>query len=96
MMNTCNHLHLAGSLSNIRKHARAQHVSVEIANHGDFVMKIQDDGAGFNQEHLSNRPSGEHVGLGIMQERAQRINAQLAITSQIGQGTAVMLTCRNK
>ena len=83
---------LQESLSNIRKHARAQHVSVEIANHGDFVMTIRDDGAGFNKEHLSNRPSGEHVGLGIMQERAQRINAELAITSQIGQGTAVMLT----
>ena len=83
---------LQESLSNIRKHARAQHVSVEIANHGDFVMTIRDDGAGFNKEHLSNRPSGEHVGLGIMQERAQRINAELAITSQIGQGTVVMLT----
>ena len=55
-------------------------------------MTIRDDGAGFNKEHLSNRPSGEHVGLGIMQERAQRINAELAITSQIGQGTVVMLT----
>lgn len=81
---------LQESLSNIRKHARAGRVDIEIANGGDFVMSITDNGVGFDAEHLENL-SGNHVGLNIMRERAARIRAGLTLQSQPGQ-TRITLT----
>ena len=82
---------LQESLSNIRKHAKAQHVKISMLNQQNFTLSIEDDGIGFNLQHL-HKLSGEHVGLGIMQERARRINANLDIQSQPEQGTTVTLT----
>ena len=64
---------LQESLSNIRKHAQADQVNIEI-----------DNGRGFDAEHLERLP-GNHVGLNIMHERAGRIRAELKLTSQPGQ-----------
>ena len=82
---------LQESLSNIRKHAKAQPVKISMLNQQNFTLSIEDDGIGFNLQHL-HKLSGEHVGLGIMQERARRINANLDIQSQPEQGTTVTLT----
>ena len=46
---------------------------------------ISDDGRGFDLDDVSP----EHMGLGIMRERAEAVGAQLGIVSQIGQGTQV-------
>ena len=75
---------LQESLSNIRKHAHADRVNIEIDNGRDFVMTITDNGCGFDAEHLENLP-GNHVGLNIMHERAGRIRARLSLQSQPGQ-----------
>ena len=75
---------LQESLSNIRKHARADRVDIEFDNGSDFVMTITDNGIGFDAEHLENL-SGNHVGLNIMRERAGRIRARLTLQSQPGQ-----------
>jgi len=75
---------LQESLSNIRKHAQADQVNIEIDNGRDFVMTITDNGRGFDTEHLERLP-GNHVGLNIMYERAGRIRAELNLTSQPGQ-----------
>ena len=75
---------LQESLSNIRKHAQADQVNIEIDNGRDFVMTITDNGRGFDAEHLERLP-GNHVGLNIMHERAGRIRAELKLTSQPGQ-----------
>ena len=81
---------LQESLSNIRKHAQAHHVVVELDNRHDFTLRIRDDGVGFDTGRLKNM-SEAHVGLGIMQERARRINAVLSVESQPHQGTTVIL-----
>lgn len=81
---------LQESLSNIRKHAQAHHVVVELDNRHDFTLRIRDDGVGFDTGRLKNI-SEAHVGLGIMQERARRINAVLSVESQPNQGTTVTL-----
>lgn len=81
---------LQESLSNIRKHAQAHHVVVELNNRHDFTLRIRDDGVGFDTGRLKNM-SEAHVGLGIMQERARRINAVLSVESQPHQGTTVTL-----
>ena len=83
---------LQESLSNIRKHARATHVKFRLVKQdGSFTMTIQDNGQGFDTENIGE-PSGSHVGLHIMQERAKRIRAVLKIYSQPQQGTTVSLT----
>lgn len=81
---------LQESLSNIRKHAQAHHIVVELDNRHDFTLRIRDDGVGFDTGRLKNM-SEAHVGLGIMQERARRINAVLSVESQPNQGTTVTL-----
>ncbi len=74
------------ALNNITKHAGASRVSVSLAEEdGWLVLVVADDGKGFD-------PAGvppTHLGLGIMQERAQQIGAELEIESGPGQGTRV-------
>ncbi|ASK27780.1 type IV pili methyl-accepting chemotaxis transducer N-terminal domain-containing protein [Neisseria chenwenguii] len=82
---------LQESLSNIRKHARAQNVCLTFRNQDDFEMTIEDDGCGFDTAHLNDFAENGHVGLNIMFERAKRIRARLDITSEKGSRTAVTL-----
>lgn len=79
---------LQESLSNIRKHAKAKNVSIEIQKGDTWRFLVRDDGVGFDDElertHLQ-------VGLRIMRERAAQINAQVELRSQVGRGTVVTL-----
>ena len=77
---------LQEALSNVRKHAFAQHVLIEIEREGDFVLRITDDGVGFDKDALLAKRS-QHVGTAIMQERAQ-----VVLRSIVQQGTVVELT----
>jgi two-component system nitrate/nitrite sensor histidine kinase NarX len=81
------------SLTNTRKHSQAQHVRVLVHcnEEGDFRTLIEDDGVGFGDAVLDGSP-GEHVGLSIMQERAQRLGGALRIESEPGEGTRIELT----
>jgi two-component system nitrate/nitrite sensor histidine kinase NarX len=78
------------ALSNIRKHAHASEVTVRLHDRQDFLLSIEDNGAGFDPAALQAQDkNGGHVGLHIMRERAQRIEAQLRIDSRPGGGTRV-------
>jgi two-component system, NarL family, nitrate/nitrite sensor histidine kinase NarX len=77
------------ALSNVRKHARADHVAVELHKGPHWTIRVIDDGAGFD---VANQPLETHVGLHIMRERAQRIGATVTVSSALGQGTVVTLT----
>lgn len=80
------------ALANIRKHSAAKHVRILLTgsqNHRIHLL-IEDDGRGINAE-ISDAVPGEHVGLTIMRERAQRIGAELTIESDPGEGTRVEL-----
>lgn len=79
------------SLTNIFKHADANHVSISVAlddNHHSLIAEIQDDGCGFDLGCLQ-LCSG--FGIGGMQERASLLGGSLAIESIIGEGTSVKL-----
>lgn len=80
------------TLTNVRKHARAQTVRVLLTREtgGEHVLLIEDDGVGFSTPQRSGRP-GEHIGLSILEERARRIGAALSIESEPGEGTRVEL-----
>lgn len=81
---------LQEALSNVRKHAHAQQVSIDIRNHDDFEMRICDDGCGFDQ-HYVHHGKPQHVGLSIMQERATRIHSSIHIEPRENGGTEVYL-----
>lgn len=77
------------ALSNVRKHAEASHVSLDVVKAPQWKFVVRDNGRGFE----TSRSHGEtHVGTKIMRERADRIGAQVAIESSPGKGTAVSLT----
>ena len=90
---------LQEALSNVRKHAQAQNVRVDIHHQanaaGDFVMSIEDDGIGFEADTVESKRT-RHVGTAIMHERAQLVNASVQIHSHLGRGTRVELILPGK
>ena len=81
---------LQEALSNVRKHANAKQVRVQVWQDPQWAFEVSDDGDGFSDDGPGK---GEiHVGLRIMRERARRIGAQLQVQSQPGEGTRVTLT----
>ena len=81
---------LQEALSNVRKHAGASEVRVAMCRGPVYTFEVSDDGQGFDA--ASTSASELHVGLKIMQERARRAGASLAIDSAAGHGTRVTLT----
>jgi two-component system nitrate/nitrite sensor histidine kinase NarX len=77
------------ALSNVRKHAHASRVWLDVVQQPQWRFEVRDDGLGFDAH--SDAPDETHVGLKIMAERAQRIGAQLDVTSSAGRGTSVVL-----
>ena len=80
------------SLANVRKHAHAKTLRVLLTcRHDTYVLLIEDDGVGIHNKLREGNP-GEHIGLSIMQERAQKLGAVLNIESESGEGTRVELS----
>jgi len=77
------------ALSNVRKHARAGQVSLDVEQHPAWRFEVRDDGVGFQRDEEVDET---HVGLRIMKERAQRMGAELDIVSKPGSGTTIVLT----
>ncbi|WP_310567816.1 type IV pili methyl-accepting chemotaxis transducer N-terminal domain-containing protein [Hydrogenophaga sp.] len=77
------------ALSNVRKHAGASHVSLDVHKGAQWRFVVRDNGSGFD---TAQRHGETHVGTKIMRERAERIGATVQIQSQPGQGTSVTLT----
>jgi PAS domain S-box-containing protein len=76
------------ALNNVAKHSRATRAEVSLHCSTDAIkLVIKDNGAGFN---VGTRSPGS-LGMGIMQERANSIGANIAIKSAPGQGTRVEL-----
>ena len=89
------------ALNNVAKHAQANQAVIRlrcssIAQASDRLdsspqvgveLTISDDGRGFNRAGIP----ANHLGLGIMRERADAIRAVLSIESQIGGGTQVVV-----
>ncbi len=77
------------ALSNVRKHAQASHVSLEVMKGAGWKFVVRDNGRGFD---TGARHGETHVGTKIMRERAERIGARVAVTSEPGEGASVTLT----
>lgn len=80
------------ALSNVRKHARAQHAWVTLTRAQDQVLlEIRDDGQGFDPARPA-RSFGPRFGLQSMRERVESIHGTFAVHSAPGQGVRIQVT----
>lgn len=77
-------------LSNVARHAEADHVDIRISAHAsDITVVVKDNGKGAPPSAFDS-----HIAYGVMgmRERAGHFGGWLHIDSQMGQGTTVILT----
>ena len=74
------------ALNNVAKHADASQVVLKMTCSKDrILLAVEDDGRGFSLDQVG----GDHLGLGIMRERAESIGANLKIDTAKKAGTRV-------
>jgi signal transduction histidine kinase/streptogramin lyase len=84
------------ALANAFRHSGAEYVTVEVRFLPELLeVEISDDGKGMPPELLEHGRMG-HFGLRGMRAHAQRIDATLAIESEPGQGTNVILRVKTQ
>lgn len=89
------------ALNNIAKHSGATRAEVYLHCMGgpsadtgqgreaaQVELRISDNGRGFDPSHVLP----EHLGLGIMRERAKAVGAEVGVRSKEGQGTQVIVS----
>jgi signal transduction histidine kinase len=75
------------ALQNVRKHANAQSVRLEVRRAEDELrLYVVDDGLGIARD--GQRPEG-HFGMDLMQELAEDLGGTLKIDSETGKGTKI-------
>jgi len=80
------------ALTNVIKHSRAASVIIRLEFESQqVVLRIQDNGQGFDPKNAVGRREG-HFGLLGMLERVKRLNGQFDLISAPGQGTTVQVS----
>lgn len=80
------------ALRNIRKHSAATHATVRlIASSPHIILRIHDNGCGFNPSHphsgtVSQEP---HIGLTSIEERTRLLHGEFQISAAPGKGTEI-------
>jgi signal transduction histidine kinase len=79
------------ALTNIRKHAHAEHAWVSLLREGDELqLEIRDDGLGFAvEERMQTALATGHIGLASMGERVQSAGGRMTVESAPHQGTVL-------
>ena len=81
------------ALTNVRKHARATQVEVQLTLEGETLeLRIADNGIGFTGaiDHSESRTSG--FGLTSMRERAESIGGRLSVMTGPDRGAVIIAT----
>jgi signal transduction histidine kinase len=80
-------------LNNVRRHAQAAHVAVELTFTDDELsLSIQDDGRGFEPPRLPYDLTRQgHFGLAGMHERVSLVGGRLSVDSAPGRGTRIVV-----
>ncbi len=81
------------ALTNVRKHAKASEVRVNLKSIGPDQLKIvvADNGQGFAPDNQSDRKA-RSLGLTSMRERVEALGGTFHVDSQLGSGTQVTAT----
>ena len=78
------------SLVNIRRHANATEVGVELAFQPDAIcLSVQDNGSGFDVQSVKSSDRQSGFGLMGMRQRATLLGGAVTLESQRGSGTLV-------
>jgi PAS domain S-box-containing protein len=82
------------ALTNVVRHARAQHVWIELhQREGSLELVVRDDGVGFDvTKTIERAASGGNLGLLGMRERVEILGGSLEIDSQSGRGTRIRIS----
>ena len=75
------------ALANVARHSGATQLTVALTYNGVVTLTVQDDGRGFAPDAVK----GDHMGLQLMQERAEMMGGALTLESAAGAGTTVKL-----
>lgn len=80
------------AMNNVSKHAGASSLKVRlIVSHPDLIIRIEDDGSGFDVDHrMAEALEEKRMGLRSMQERINLLNGHFEIQSQINRGTKIV------
>lgn len=80
------------ALTNVMKHARARHLEIELrVSSSEVVLRIADDGVGFDVERFRRTPALGGVGLLGMRERVAHYGGRLDIRSRPAGGVQITL-----
>ena len=80
------------ALTNVRKHASAGRVVMTLSYMQDRVaLDVKDDGGGFEPGRSGKAGSVGGFGLGAMRERAEQSGGTLAVESETGGGTTLVV-----
>lgn len=78
------------ALTNVSKYAQCHKVRIEVSDAERFLtLEIADDGCGMPAEALSKAAA---YGIRGLKERARTVGGWLDVSSQVGQGTALILS----
>jgi len=88
------------SLTNIKKHADANHVTIRlVAAFPNIILRIEDNGKGFDVQKRSSTLSEEkRMGIRSMEQRAKLLQGEMEIQSKPMRGTkiSIMLPYKDK
>ena len=84
------------AITNVVKHSQAKIVRLFVSKEKDNTVNVlvEDDGIGIAKSCFighEEEVSGEHVGISVMKDRANQMNARLDIESEPGEGVRIKL-----
>jgi signal transduction histidine kinase len=83
---------LQEALTNVIKHAKASHTSVDLKTKDDqILLKVSDNGTGFIYRPVLFRGEGKGMGLQGITERIEALGGSMEIFSQPGEGTTLLV-----
>jgi PAS domain S-box-containing protein len=81
------------ALFNVAKHAGTERARVVLdASDGDLIVRVQDEGAGFDARAFRGGGDAGGFGLPSVRERLEAVGGSLEVSSTPGEGTCVTLT----
>ena len=80
-------------LNNIKKHAQADNVVIRlVASSPNIILRIEDNGRGFDVKHrLARSLKEKRMGLSSMEERVSLLGGAMRIKSQPSKGTKIFI-----
>jgi len=80
------------AVRNVAVHAAASRVEVTLkAEEDTYVLRVADDGIGFDVDGRHARRANGHVGLDLLADHARDLGATLTVESEPGRGTTLTL-----